>query len=213
MTTAHPEDMTWQDLIGRLERDLEERDRSGDPIRRDNDAWEELVRRIRDYARMLVRWSPNSSLEDAQDLTQDILLRFQTKQGLEQFRKVRSPTMYFIRVVRNAAIDATRRHRRRERSLKQFWEEVLSPTALESTDETTKATYGGDDGLDRLRVVLKNLTEEEQHLLKLRFWDDLSVAEIANRLRLSYSAVGVRFFRLFGRLRLELKGDSEDTGK
>ena len=200
-------DMAWPELIHRLERDLRMRDRSIGPVRRDSEAWAELVRRIRLYARMLVRWSPTSSVEDVDDLTQDILTRLQTRHGMEQLRKVRSPTMYFMRVVRNAAIDATRRHRRRERSLKQFWEEVLSPAELDSGDEISEATYSTDDGVTRLRVALGNLSEEEQQLLKLRFWDELSLSQIATRLRLGYSAVALRFFRLFRRLRLELEED------
>jgi RNA polymerase sigma factor (sigma-70 family) len=56
-----------------------------------------------------------------------------------------------------------------------------------------------------LQRQIRLLTEDEQELLRLRFWEGLPIAEIARRLDITYSATSVRLFRLLAKLRARLE--------
>ena len=51
------------------------------------------------------------------------------------------------------------------------------------------------------RRALRALSPSERRLLKMRFWDNLTVAQIADVLGEPYSRVAVRLFRLIQRLK------------
>jgi RNA polymerase sigma-70 factor (ECF subfamily) len=114
----------------------------------------------------------------------------------------RSPEGYAFMMIRNAGIDLERRRSR----------EPVEP--LDPGNNTADTAPNQDDVLEErvrseeLHGILAELADSEQLLLRLRFWDNLSIAEIAARLDVPYSTVAVRMFRLLRRLRSRMEGGS-----
>jgi RNA polymerase sigma factor (sigma-70 family) len=65
---------------------------------------------------------------------------------------------------------------------------------------------------DRLdsKQILERLPPEDQHLLRLRFFEDASALEIGRRLGISEAAARVRLFRVLTRLRNEMAAEQEE---
>jgi RNA polymerase sigma-70 factor (ECF subfamily) len=86
-----------------------------------------------------------------------------------------SPEAWIFGLVRNVARELGRAERR-QRSL---WQRLLIRQASE------RPNRGAVDGAERVREALLDLTENEQHVLFLRYWQDLPYDEIARRTGLS----------------------------
>jgi RNA polymerase sigma factor (sigma-70 family) len=65
---------------------------------------------------------------------------------------------------------------------------------------------------DRLdsKQILERLPPEDQHLLRLRFFEDASALEIGRRLGISEAAARVRLFRVLTRLRNDMAAENEE---
>jgi RNA polymerase sigma factor (sigma-70 family) len=65
---------------------------------------------------------------------------------------------------------------------------------------------------DRLdsKQILERLSSEDQHLLRLRFFEDASALEIGRRLGISETAARVRLFRVLTRLRNEMAAEQDE---
>jgi RNA polymerase sigma-70 factor (ECF subfamily) len=59
-----------------------------------------------------------------------------------------------------------------------------------------------------LNGILKTLSESDQELARLRYYEDLTCAKLADHFGLSEAAVKVRLHRLRGRLRERLEGQT-----
>lgn len=86
-----------------------------------------------------------------------------------------SPEAWIFGLVRNVAREVARAERR-QRSL---WQRLLIRQASEHPSR------GAVDGAERVREALLDLTENEQLVLFLRYWQDLPYDEIARRTGLS----------------------------
>jgi len=171
----------WADLLAQLESEV--RHRTAESGATGDGAWEDLRRRLRHMARLL------AAQDDADDVVQTVLLKLQSPDALRRMRAARSPEGYAVVMVRNAAVDAIRR--------RATAAVIAEPVVVEWPDEA----------LDRqeqqaaVAEVVDALGESDRLLLTLRFWEDLSIAEIARRLGMPYSTIAVRLFRLLRRLR------------
>jgi RNA polymerase sigma factor (sigma-70 family) len=65
------------------------------------------------------------------------------------------------------------------------------------------------DQLDS-RQILERLSPDDEHLLRLRFFEDATAKEIGRQLGISAAAVRVRLFRVLTRLRNELAAKQEE---
>jgi RNA polymerase sigma-70 factor (ECF subfamily) len=86
-----------------------------------------------------------------------------------------SPEAWIFGLVRNVAREADRAERRR----RSLWQRLLIRQASEYPSR------GAVDGAERVREALLELTENEQLVLFLRYWQDLAYDEIARRTGLS----------------------------
>ena len=68
------------------------------------------------------------------------------------------------------------------------------------------------DAARRLSGALAQLPEDDQEILRLVAWEDLSLAEVAGALGISYGAAKVRLHRARGRLRQLLPTDTSSGG-
>lgn len=179
----------WASLVAELESELRSRPAEARPA--NLGAWADLRRHLRRMARLL------AAPDDADDVVQTVLLKLQSPEALQRMRASRSPEGYATVMVRNAAIDAVRR-----RATAVAKDE---PPVFEGADEAL------DTQAQRAAVVdmLDSLAASDRLLLRLRFWEDLSIADIARRLGMPYSTVAVRLFRLLRRLRSHMGADRD----
>jgi RNA polymerase sigma-70 factor (ECF subfamily) len=147
--------------------------------------------RVRHFTRVLGRHFGLTS-EQAADISQDVMLRLQSAEMLRRLRLAGSPEGYLYVAVRNLTLDAARKHSRETRLRLALSEAIPAEDSLEARDHV--ALYS-------VREKLSRLSREERELLRLRFWDNLSIAEIARRKQAPYSRVAVRLFRLLRRFR------------
>jgi RNA polymerase sigma-70 factor, ECF subfamily len=192
--TAEP---SWDDLISRLEGDLETRESAESLSPLNDDAWKMAVQLLRSRARILAFSHSGLQPADVEDLVQSVLLKIQSPVTIRRLRAARSTEGYVFVMLRNAANDLVRR-RQFERSLFSPLKAVVDEPALEPryVEQTEAASV--------IAGLLESLGDSDQELLQMRFWRNLTIAEIAEDKGLSYSTVAVRLFRILHRLRDQL---------
>ena len=137
----------------------------------DPDAFAELYRRhVRRVFHYLLPYA--DSAEDAADLTQHVFLR--ALESLPAYQDRGIPfTAWLFRIARNAATDIYRRGRRTVP-----WDHT-APVWQPFADDDPEAAVMRAERLNRLRLLIAQLGEEQQEMLRLRFAAGLRVAEIA----------------------------------
>lgn len=187
-------DVSWAQLVALLAGDLRQ---AKEHHREPTDAlWLEVRRRLIVQTLYVMRVSPDLRRE-VDDIVHDLLLKLQREETLDNLRHKKAPGGYIAMMVRNAVIDLARRSQREHATLLLYGHASLAPE-VEPTDH--------DALVRRLERALTKLSDSERQLLGQRFWENLSIGEIAAAAGLSYSAVAVRLFRLLKRLRRELEG-------
>ena len=191
--TAEP---SWDDLLFRLENDLRARE-SADLSLLDDEAWEIAAQLLRSRARILALSHSGLQPADVEDLVQGVLLKIQSAVTIRRVRAARSTEGYVFVMLRNAAHDLVRR-RQLERNLFSPLEEGVDEPALEPryVEQTEAAWVIGE--------VLQSVGDSDRELLQMRFWRNMTIAEIANGTGMSYSTTAVRLFRILHRLRDQL---------
>jgi RNA polymerase sigma factor (sigma-70 family) len=142
---------------------------------------------------------PGHSLDaaSAEDLVQQTVVKLlESPKGLAQLDPALSPEAYLQTALRNTARDLARRKVLALKALKLLARErgVIGQQEPKTNNRLLK-----------LAEKFDSLSEEQQILLRMRFWEGLSLGEIAKRRGESYSAVAVRVFRLLEKLRAGLR--------
>ncbi|CCH56048.1 RNA polymerase sigma factor sigW AltName: Full=Sigma-W factor [Fibrisoma limi BUZ 3] len=129
----------------------------------------------------------------AEDLTHDIFLRLISK--LSSFRQQARFSTWLYTITYNHCADHIRvPNWRHEVLLDEGWEHLSS-----NPDDTTADQLEIQD--QQVRQALKRLAPEEQTLLLLKYQEDISIREIANKQSLTESAVKMRLKRSRDKLR------------
>lgn len=158
---------------------------------RQNDYFEQLYERYCNKVhRKCLSFTKDS--EQAQDLTQDIFLRLITKLGSYKQQARFSTWLYSI--THNYCTDQVRSPRRRDEVvIGDNWEDInVSDDGTAELDELAAK---------RVQRAMLLLNSEDQQLLRLKYQDDVSIKELANRSALTESAVKMRLKRSRDRLR------------
>lgn len=152
-------------------------------------AWAELIERLVGIATLFV------DRQHVDDVVQTVALKLIHKDGLARMRAARTPQGYAFMMVRNAAVDFERQLARERNNIP-----VEDRTFLDPGPSQHQLV---EKEIERAEVkkLLEELSESERLLLVLRFWENLSIGQIAERLEMPYSTVAVRMFRLLRRLR------------
>lgn len=137
--------------------------------------------------------------EEIEDVVQTVALKLLDSSALARIRAARSPKGYAIMMIRNAAIDIGRRHAREPQGLPAG---SFDPSDQASMPDQILELETRREEVEQL---LAGLSDAELLLLRLRFWENLSFGEIAQRMGMPYSTVAVRMFRLLRRLRSQLE--------
>jgi RNA polymerase sigma factor (sigma-70 family) len=194
--TSHP---NWTELLARLEFDLQAR-AADQTAATDEEAWRTMAQVLWSRARVLAFSYSGLQPADVQDLVQSVLLKLQSTTTMRRLRAARSIEGYLFVMLRNAANDLVRR-RQLERTLFRSLEEqepedrpVLQPKYVKNAEDVSV-----------LGNALESLNNDDRQLLQMRFWRNMSIAEIAIETRTSYSTTAVRLFRILYRLRVQLR--------
>lgn len=191
-------DPNWKELLARLESDLQSQNEPTNARTRDETAWKELEMVIRGYAEKLGQAQyPHVSTDDVRDMVQGILLKLQSPENFRKLLLAHSTKGYLIVMIRHAIVDIQRQKQREIKSLRLFSQE----TELHTGQELQELAV---DQVARLEEELARLPQEERELLQMRFWERLTIEQMAKRQGISYSATAVRLFRLLHRLRERL---------
>ncbi len=132
----------------------------------------------------------------AEDIFQNTWLK--VIQALPQFRyKGNSVSSWIFAIARNECRQYWRNNKGEVELLDDQMAEVSSPDANKTTD-------------DRLVVekILKDLSEDDRELLRLRYIADLPIDEIAKVLNINFVAVRVRLYRAVSRARKLMASNS-----
>ncbi len=154
---------------------------------------EEAARRLLQHRRVLYAYvlaivrDPQMAEDLFQEVSIVILRRW------EEFGSVRDFWALAREIARRQALAALRQAGRSPT--------LLSPEALDAVDRGFE-TVAGEAGAreDALRQCLRALPELWQKILKLRYWTDLSVSEVAARLARTENTVSVTLNRIRSRL-------------
>lgn len=142
-------------------------------------AWEQVVARLvaeRGDALLRYAYIISGSQDDAADLVQDALVK--TFGRLRNGLSVQSAEAYVRRAILNTHLDGGRRSQR--------WRRILHLAA--ALEHHVSPSDSSDARID-LHGELARLTPRERACLVLRYYDDLTVADIATTLEISSGTV------------------------
>jgi len=123
----------------------------------------------------------------AEDLTQEVVLK--AWRFLSAFRAESSFRTWLTRV----AINEVRQFQRRERASR--FQELSGPDVLASPDESPYECFARTQRSEAVRAVVTSLPPRYREVVMLRELEELSMLEIAERLRCTVPAVKSRLFR------------------
>jgi RNA polymerase sigma factor (sigma-70 family) len=193
--SSHP---NWTELLPRLEFDL--LSRANNPRAAvDEEAWDTITQFLSSRARVLTFSFSGLQTADVQDLVQNVLLKLQSLETMRRLHAARSVEGYLFVMLRNAANDLVRRRRIERVIFRSLEDTVPEEQVVEhaSVQTAENASVLGD--------ALESLHAEERKLLEMRFWRNMSIADIARETEATYSNTAVRLFRILYKLRVQLK--------
>jgi RNA polymerase sigma-70 factor, ECF subfamily len=130
--------------------------------------------------------------EDAEDVFQEVFLKVARLRGRRLRVVVVREWGAFLRVMATRrSIDVARRNRMRARVVGVDWIEELEAPAGENPRQAAILR----ERADLMRQAVAALPKRESLVFSLRYFDDLSYADIAEHLGTTVSAVGVLLFR------------------
>ncbi|ONH32863.1 SigE family RNA polymerase sigma factor [Pseudofrankia asymbiotica] len=161
----------------------------GAPARRDDRSFEDYVA---DRGMTLLRTAVflTGDRQAGEDLLQDVLLR-----TYRRWRHVDDPDSYLRRSLANAAVSRARRRLRTRESLVD-WDDPGVDEPAGTADEAGQATDRRD-----LLDALRQLTPRQRAVIVLRYFGDLSEAQVAAELGCATSSVKTHTARGLLRLR------------
>lgn len=156
--------------------------------RGDQQAYETLV----NHFIKLVQFTAYSIINDgalAEDITQDTFIK--AWQNLDNLKEPAKFPAWLLTICRNTARDYKKGQPQTVRL-----EEVAEPVSISQTVEPKLS-----ERQERLLETIRQLPEDYQNILMLRYFDDCSYKEIAQRLSMNVSAVGEKLCRIRQMLR------------
>ncbi|HVY87559.1 MAG TPA: sigma-70 family RNA polymerase sigma factor [Hyphomonadaceae bacterium] len=132
----------------------------------------------------------------AEEIAQDVMVTVWRKANLFD-RHQASVSTWIFRIARNRRIDVFRRTKRPDLDPD---EEMILPSGVEAPDAHIEAK----ETEVRVREAMKDLPEEQLHLLRLAFYEGLSHREIAEKLEVPLGTVKSRIRLAFAKMKARL---------
>jgi RNA polymerase sigma-70 factor (ECF subfamily) len=126
--------------------------------------------------------------EAVEDLTQEVILK--AWRFLSAFRAESS----FRTWLTSVAVNEVRQFQRRERYASRF-QELSNPAVLASRGESPDEHLGRMETMEAVRALVKSLPARYREVVILRELEEMSILEIAERLRCTVPTVKTRLFR------------------
>lgn len=136
--------------------------------------------------------------QEAEDLTQDIFLNFVKISSYEPSRG--SLRTYLAILTRSRAVDRVRSRSNAREFLKKWERSTESETATDSLLEKVSRSEQSQE----VKAALAQLSDEQQQILRMAYYDGLSQSEIANQLEIPLGTVKARARRGLLKLRQAL---------
>jgi RNA polymerase sigma factor (sigma-70 family) len=134
----------------------------------------------------------------AEDIVQDAFMKLHP-----HFRQIRAPEPWLYRTVHNLAVD----YQRRASKVVDFHpaEDILPANDPADSQPLPDEQIARWEGIGLVRLVLKTLDERSRELIRLRFHEDLSYKEIAERTGLTVGHVGYLLHHALKAMAVELE--------
>jgi RNA polymerase sigma factor (sigma-70 family) len=152
----------------------------------------------------LYRFFANKVQDDIDELIQETFLACVSSR--DRFRKKSSFRTYLFTIARNELYTYLQR-RKRSQDLLDFGVTSLMDMGISPTGR-----FDHNHRNNLLLQALRSLPLEQQVLLELYYWEEMSTAELAETLDIAIDAVKARLFRARNTLRKNLKNLAGDTG-
>ncbi len=154
------------------------------------DAVEALLRRYdRDIYRACLSYLRNPSM--AEEASQEVLIRLY--HGVSRFQERSSFRTWLYRIVRNECYSVSRKHARHKVC------DPLEEVELQHDSAMTRDFAETVQRRNAVNVALHALSSNDREVLRLRYFDDLSLNAIAGRLDTSLSGAKMRLYRALAR--------------
>lgn len=158
------------------------RARTGDDL-----AWEALVRQHQEPVFRLA-YLLLGDPDDAKDIAQEAFIR--TYQHLDRFDETRPLRPWLMRIASNLALN-------RKRSLKRYWRSLERAARQRPAEQASL----DPDGIEELWQAIRRLKHDDQQVIYLRYFLEVSEAEMASTLEIARGTVKSRLHRALSRLR------------
>jgi RNA polymerase sigma-70 factor (ECF subfamily) len=178
---------------------LVEKARSGDRV-----AFNRLVDRFQPEILRMIYYRVRPQAE-AEDLTQDVFLKaYRNIKGLREANRFRS---WLYRIAVNRVRDFHRRQRLRAifSSDAEFDETHLPEKKDDGDDAGALSEVIKAEFWEQIGLILKKLSSMEKEVFMLRFFDHLSIHEIAGVLKKSESTIKTHLYRALAKFKSEDK--------
>jgi len=165
------------------------------------DAWSAFVRETASivYAAIRKQLVPAGRADDAEDVAQDVYVKLCAKDFriLRNFDPSRARLTTWLTVIAsNAAIDHLRRHKR-------------PMTPMDALPEKELSVPSGERAW--VRIPKGTLTARQELIVRLLYSQDLTVAEVAEKLEIDPQTVRSTHHKALQRLRARLASEVEDS--
>ncbi|NJL86968.1 MAG: sigma-70 family RNA polymerase sigma factor [Leptolyngbyaceae cyanobacterium SM1_1_3] len=140
--------------------------------------------------------------QEAEDLTQDIFIKLMQSSAYDPKRG--SLRTFLAILTRSRAIDRLRSRQVAQTSLQRWQSDYAPPSAIPPVDEIAR-----DERSQAIRDALASLTENQQEILRMAYYDGLTQSTIAKQLDTPLGTVKARARRGLLKLR-QLLQDSLD---
>lgn len=127
--------------------------------------------------------------EDAEELLQDVFLK--AYRNLSGYKRESKLSTWLYRIAYNVAISATRK---KKQEFLYIEESTINNVPDEKADEVIDLA-AGEEQINRLVSAIDHLSGEEKALITLFYYEDKSIEEISEVMKLSVSNVKVRLHR------------------
>jgi RNA polymerase sigma-70 factor (ECF subfamily) len=147
------------------------------------------------YARRLL-----GNFEVAEDIVQDAFMKLHA-----QFQAVAAPQPWLYRTVHNLAVDYQRRACKIVPFPDSGNEENIPGADVSDSQPLPDEQIARWEGIGLVRLVLETLDERSREVIRLRFHEDLSYKEIADRMKLTVGHVGYLLHHALKAMAVELE--------
>ncbi len=176
-------------IVPSLVADLKRRRRGATRTAEHAAAWSAMLAILHAVVTQVAR-RPDNRWIDVEDVVQRVALKLQAEAVLARLAASTVPLSYLRGLVRYTLLDVAR-ERTPTIPLSELGEERgwVSDSPVEPPTDR------------RLQRILRALPADDRRLLRMRFWENRTVADIARELKEPYSRVAVRLYRLIDRLK------------